>query len=130
MQLRKDLGEEFQKTHGVKLGIMSFFVKAVCQGLKEYPIINSMIDNETMDIIHKNYIDISVAVSSPWGLIVPVLKDVQNMSFYDIEKKIQDFSQRAKENKVEVEEMIGGNFTISNGGVFGSLLSVPILNPP
>jgi 2-oxoglutarate dehydrogenase E2 component (dihydrolipoamide succinyltransferase) len=130
MQLRKDLGEEFQKQHECKLGILSFFVKAVCLALQQFPIVNSMIDESTMEIVHKDYVDISVAISAPRGLVVPVLRDVQNMSFVQIERAIADLAQRAQLGRVEAEEMIGGNFTISNGGVFGSYLSVPIINPP
>ena len=109
---------------------MSFFIKASTQALKERPIVNSVIDSEKNEIIHRNYIDISVAVSSPKGLVVPVIRDVQNKSFVDVERSMMDLAMRAKDNKLELDEMNGGTFTISNGGVFGSFLSVPIINPP
>lgn len=130
MKIRKELGEKFLKEKGVKLGIMSFFVKAVAQALKERPIVNSVIDSETDEIIHRNFVDISVAVSSPKGLVVPVLRDVQNMSFTDVENGIMDLALKARDGNIGLEEMSGGNITISNGGVFGSINSVPIINPP
>ena len=130
MQIRKELGEEFHKTKGAKLGFMSFFVKAVTQSLLERPIVNSVISNQAEEIIHRNYIDISVAVSSPKGLVVPVLRDCQNMKFIDIENGIVNLAQKAKEGNLSIEDMSGGTFTISNGGVFGSMLSAPIINPP
>jgi len=128
MQMRTRLGEEFLKKHNVKLGFMSAFVKSASQALKNFPIVNSVIDGN--DIIHRNYHDISVAVASPRGLVVPVLRNVQSMSFADIELTLNELSTKAKDNKISVEDMAGGTFTISNGGVFGSLYGTPIINPP
>ena len=130
MQLRKDIGEEFLKKKGIKLGFMSFFVKAVTQSLLERPIVNSVIDDITEEILHRNFVDISVAVSGPKGLVVPVLRDCQNRTFADVEKGIIDLATRAKDGQLTIEDMSGGTFTISNGGVFGSMLSAPIINPP
>lgn len=130
MELRKQFGERFLKEKGTKLGLMSFFVKACSQALKERPIINSVIDPKSDEIIHRNFVDISVAVSSPKGLVVPVIRDVQNMTFVDVERKLVDLATRGRDGKLSIEEMMGGTFTISNGGVFGSLMSVPIINPP
>ena len=120
--------EKFEKEYGVKLGFMSFFVKATVEALKHHPIINASIDGD--DIVYHNYFDIGVAVSSPRGLVVPVLRNADVMSFFDVEHQINDYSRKAKDGKLTIEELTGGTFTISNGGVFGSLLSTPILNPP
>ena len=130
MKIRKELGEKFLKEKGLKLGIMSFFLKACAQALKERPIVNSVISEDLTKIIHRNYVDISVAVSSPKGLVVPVLRNVEQMTFTDIECSMNQLAKKAREGKLELEEMSGGTFTISNGGVFGSFLSVPIINPP
>lgn len=128
IQLRKKYGEYFKKKHDIRLGFMSFYVKAVVEGLKRFPEINAAIDNE--DIIYYNYYDISIAVATPKGLVTPVLKNVNLMSMSDIEKKIKEFSIKAQESKLNIEDLTGGNFTITNGGVFGSLFSTPIINPP
>ncbi|MCP5277029.1 MAG: dihydrolipoyllysine-residue succinyltransferase [Thiobacillus sp.] len=128
MDLRKRYQERFQKEHGVKLGFMSFFTKAVCQALKEYPLVNASLDGR--EIVHHDYYDIGMAVSSERGLVVPVVRDADRLSFAEIEQKIADFSRRANSLELTLEELEGGTFTISNGGVFGSLLSTPILNPP
>jgi 2-oxoglutarate dehydrogenase E2 component (dihydrolipoamide succinyltransferase) len=125
---RKAYAEAFEKRHGVRLGIMSFFVKAGVAALKTYPVVNAEIEGE--EIVYKNYYNIGIAVSTPQGLIVPVLKDADRLGFGDIERAIADFSRRGREGKIGVEELRGGTFTITNGGVFGSLLSTPILNPP
>ncbi|MCS6787438.1 MAG: dihydrolipoyllysine-residue succinyltransferase [Thiobacillaceae bacterium] len=126
--LRRRYQERFQQEHGVKLGLMSFFVKAACLALKEYPIVNARVDGR--DIVYHDYCDIGIAVSSERGLVVPVLRDAEHLSFADIERRIDDFVQRANALKLTIEELEGGTFTISNGGIFGSLLSTPILNPP
>jgi 2-oxoglutarate dehydrogenase E2 component (dihydrolipoamide succinyltransferase) len=126
--LRRRYQERFQQEHGVKLGLMSFFVKAVCQALKEYPVVNASVDGR--DIVYHDYYDIGVAVSSERGLVVPILRDADRLGFAEIERKIADFAQRANALQLTLEELDGGTFTISNGGVFGSLLSTPILNPP
>jgi len=118
----------FFKKHGVKLGFMSFFVKAATYALLQIPIANAVIDGD--EIVYKNYIDISVAVSTPNGLVVPVLRDCQNKSYADIEKEISHSANLARDNKLPLEDMQGGNFTISNGGVYGSMLGTPIINPP
>ncbi|MBV8534699.1 MAG: 2-oxoglutarate dehydrogenase complex dihydrolipoyllysine-residue succinyltransferase [Alphaproteobacteria bacterium] len=128
MALRKQYNEGFEKKHGVKLGFMSLFVKACIAALKELPAVNAEISGE--DIIYKNHYDISVAVSTPNGLVVPVVRDADQMSLADIEKKIADLGKRARDGKLAIEEMTGGTFTITNGGIFGSLMSTPILNPP
>ncbi len=128
MRIRKDLGEDFVNRHGVKLGFMSFFVKAVTRALQERPIVNSVIQGN--EIIHRNYIDISVAVSSPKGLVVPVLRDCELLSFADVEKSLSDLAKKASNGQLAIEDMTGGTFTISNGGIFGSMLSIPIINPP
>ena len=128
MEMRKKFQDKFEKEHGVKLGFMSFFVKAAVAALKKYPIINASVDNN--DIVYHGYFDIGVAVGSPRGLVVPVLRNVDQMSFADIEKKIAEFGQKAKDGKLGIEELIGGTFSISNGGTFGSMLSTPIINPP
>jgi 2-oxoglutarate dehydrogenase E2 component (dihydrolipoamide succinyltransferase) len=128
MDLRKKYQERFEKEHGVRLGFMSFFVKAAVHALKKYPIVNASIDGN--DIVYHGYFDIGVAVGSPRGLVVPILRDCDQMSFPDIEKKIGDFGKRAQDGKLTIEELTGGTFSISNGGVFGSMLSTPIINPP
>jgi len=126
--LRKTYGEAFQEKYKVKLGFMSFFVKACIEALKEFPVVNAEVRES--NIVYRNYFDIGIAVGSGKGLVVPVLRDAQLMSFSEIELVIRDFSARAKENKLKIEELQGGTFTISNGGVYGSLLSTPIVNPP
>ena len=128
MELRSRYKEKFEKEHGVKLGFMSFFVKAAISALKKYPVVNASIDGS--DIVYHGYHDIGIAVSSPRGLVVPILRDADQLSIAEIEKKIADFGARAKDGKLTIEELTGGTFTISNGGVFGSMLSTPILNPP
>jgi 2-oxoglutarate dehydrogenase E2 component (dihydrolipoamide succinyltransferase) len=128
LELRRKYGERFEKEHGVRLGIMSFFVKAAVYALKKYPIVNASVDGN--DIVYHGYYDIGVAVGSPRGLVVPILRDADKMSFAAIEKAIADFGKRAQEGKLALEELAGGTFTISNGGVFGSMLSTPIINPP
>ena len=128
MELRKKYQERFEKEHGVRLGFMSFFVKASVHALKKYPIVNASIDGN--DIVYHGYFDIGIAVSSPRGLVVPILRDADQMSFAEVEKKIADFGKRAQDGKLTIEELSGGTFSISNGGVFGSMLSTPILNPP
>jgi 2-oxoglutarate dehydrogenase E2 component (dihydrolipoamide succinyltransferase) len=128
MDLRKKYQERFEKEHGVRLGFMSFFVKAAVHALKKYPIVNASIDGN--DIVYHGYFDIGVAVGSPRGLVVPILRDCDQMSFPDIEKKIADFGKRAQDGKLSIDELTGGTFSISNGGVFGSMLSTPIINPP
>jgi len=128
MDLRSRYKDEFEKKHGVRLGFMGFFAKAVVEALKRFPAVNGSIDGN--DIVYHGYYDIGVAVSSPRGLVVPILRDVDQMSVADIEKKIGEFGKKAKEGTLTVEEMTGGTFTITNGGVFGSLMSTPILNPP
>jgi len=128
MELRKKYQERFEKTHGTKLGFMSFFVKAAVHGLKRYPIVNASIDGS--DIVYHGYYDIGIAVGSPRGLVVPILRDADQLTLADIEKKIGDFGKRAQDGKLTIEELTGGTFSISNGGVFGSMLSTPIINPP
>jgi len=128
MELRNRYKERFEKEHGVKLGFMSFFVKAAVAALKKYPLVNASVDGN--DIVYHGYFDIGIAVGSPRGLVVPILRDADQMSFADIEKKIADFGKRAGEGKLALEELTGGTFSISNGGVFGSMLSTPIINPP
>ena len=120
--------ERFKKEHGVKLGFTSFFVKAVVAALKKFPIVNSSVDGK--DIIYHGYYDIGIVVGSPRGLVVPILRDADRLSQAEIEKQINDFGQRAKEGKLKIEELTGGTFSITNGGVFGSMLSTPIINPP
>jgi 2-oxoglutarate dehydrogenase E2 component (dihydrolipoamide succinyltransferase) len=127
-KMRKALGERFQKTHGVKLGFMSFFVKAAAEALKRYPVVNASVDGN--DIIYHGYQDISIAVSTDKGLVTPVLRDAQDMSFADIEKAIGDYAERARNGGLKLEDLQGGTFTITNGGTFGSLFSTPIVNPP
>jgi 2-oxoglutarate dehydrogenase E2 component (dihydrolipoamide succinyltransferase) len=128
MDLRNKYKDKFEKEHGVKLGFMSFFVKAAVAALKKYPIINASVDGN--DIVYHGYFDIGIAVGSPRGLVVPVLRNVDQMSIADIEKKIGEFGNKAKDGKLTIEELTGGTFSISNGGVFGSMLSTPIINPP
>jgi 2-oxoglutarate dehydrogenase E2 component (dihydrolipoamide succinyltransferase) len=128
MEMRKKFQEKFEKEHGVKLGFMSFFVKAAVAALKKYPVLNASVDGN--DIVYHGYFDIGIAVGSPRGLVVPILRNVDQMSFADIEKKIAEFGQKAKDGKLSLEELSGGTFSISNGGVFGSMLSTPIINPP
>ena len=128
MDLRKEYQDQFVKKHGVKLGFMSFFVKAAIQALKEFPALNAEIDGE--DIIYKNYYNIGVAVSTPQGLVVPVLRDADQLGMADIEKAIIDLGTRARDGKLGMDEMMGGTYTITNGGIFGSMLSTPILNAP
>lgn len=128
MDLRKQYGEAFEKRHGVRLGFMSFYIKAVVEALKRFPEVNASIDGT--DVVYHNYFDISIAVSTPRGLVTPVLRDVDTMSMADIEKKIKELAIKGRDGKLTVEELTGGNFTITNGGVFGSLMSTPIINPP
>ncbi|KTA76625.1 2-oxoglutarate dehydrogenase complex dihydrolipoyllysine-residue succinyltransferase [Aeromonas salmonicida] len=128
MKLRKQYGEIFEKKHGIKLGFMSFYVKAVVESLKRYPEVNAGLDGD--DIVYHNYFDVSIAVSTPRGLVTPVLRDCDNMSLADIEKAIKDLAGKGRDGKLTVDELTGGNFTITNGGVFGSLMSTPIINPP
>jgi len=128
MDLRKKFQDAFTKEHGVKLGFMSFFVKAAVHALKKYPVINASVDGN--DIVYHGYFDIGIAVGSPRGLVVPILRNADQMSFADIEKKIAEFGKKAQEGKLGIEEMTGGTFSISNGGTFGSMLSTPIINPP
>ncbi|MHC2596411.1 2-oxoglutarate dehydrogenase complex dihydrolipoyllysine-residue succinyltransferase [Pantoea endophytica] len=128
MDLRKQYGDAFEKRHGVRLGFMSFYIKAVVEALKRFPEVNASIDGE--DVVYHNYFDVSIAVSTPRGLVTPVLKDVDALSMADIEKKIKELAVKGRDGKLTVEELTGGNFTITNGGVFGSLMSTPIINPP
>ncbi len=128
MDLRQQYGEAFEKRHGVRLGFMSFYIKAVVEALKRYPEVNASIDGE--DVVYHNYFDVSIAVSTPRGLVTPVLRDVDALGMADVEKKIKDLAVKGRDGKLTVEELTGGNFTITNGGVFGSLMSTPIINPP
>jgi 2-oxoglutarate dehydrogenase E2 component (dihydrolipoamide succinyltransferase) len=128
MALRKQYGERFEKEHGVKLGFMSFFVKAAVAALKKFPVLNASVDGN--DIVYHGYFDIGIAVGSPRGLVVPILRNVDQMTFADIEKKIAEFGVKARDGKISIEELTGGTFSISNGGIFGSMLSTPIINPP
>ena len=128
MEMRKRFQEKFEKEHGVKIGNMSFFVKAPVHALKKYPVINASVDGN--DIVYHGYFDIGIAVGSPRGLVVPILRNADQMSFADIEKKIAEYGAKARDGKLGIEEMTGGTFSISNGGVFGSMLSTPIINPP
>lgn len=128
IDFRSRYKEKFEKEHGVKLGFTSFFVKAVVAALKKFPIVNASVDGD--DIIYHGYYDIGIAVGSPRGLVVPVIRDADRLSQADIEKQITDFSNRAREGKLTIEELTGGTFSITNGGVFGSMLSTPIINPP
>ncbi|WP_447774735.1 2-oxoglutarate dehydrogenase complex dihydrolipoyllysine-residue succinyltransferase [Variovorax boronicumulans] len=128
MDLRKKFQDAFTKEHGVKLGFMSFFVKAAVHALKKYPVLNASVDGN--DILYHGYFDIGIAVGSPRGLVVPILRNADQMSFADIEKKIAEYGKKAQDGKLGIEEMTGGTFSISNGGTFGSMLSTPIINPP
>jgi 2-oxoglutarate dehydrogenase E2 component (dihydrolipoamide succinyltransferase) len=126
--MRTRYKDTFEKTHGVKLGFMSFFVKAATYALKKYPILNASVDGN--DIVYHGYFDIGIAVSSPRGLVVPILRNVDQMTLAEIEKQIADYGNKARDGKLSIEELTGGTFSISNGGVFGSMLSTPIINPP
>jgi 2-oxoglutarate dehydrogenase E2 component (dihydrolipoamide succinyltransferase) len=128
MEMRKKYQERFEKEHAVRLGFMSFFVKAVVHALKRFPVVNASVDGT--DIVYHGYFDIGVAVGSPRGLVVPILRDADQMSFAEIEKRIADFGKKAQDGKLAIEDLAGGTFSISNGGVFGSMLSTPIINPP
>jgi 2-oxoglutarate dehydrogenase E2 component (dihydrolipoamide succinyltransferase) len=128
MEMRKKFQDKFEKEHGIKLGFMSFFVKAAVHALKKYPVLNASVDGN--DILYHGYFDIGIAVGSPRGLVVPILRNADQMSFADIEKKIAEYGAKARDGKLGIEEMTGGTFSISNGGTFGSMLSTPIINPP
>ena len=128
MELRERYRDVFEKRHGVRLGFMSFFVKASVAALKAFPAVNAEIDGD--EIVYKHYYDVGVAVSTPSGLVVPVVRDADRIGFAEIEKKIGDHGKRARDGKLSMEELTGGTFSITNGGIFGSLLSTPILNPP
>ncbi|MBT0961360.1 2-oxoglutarate dehydrogenase complex dihydrolipoyllysine-residue succinyltransferase [Denitromonas iodatirespirans] len=128
MALRAEYKDKFEKVHGVRLGFMGFFVKAAVAALKKFPILNASVDGN--DIVYHGYFDIGIAVGGPRGLVVPILRDADQMSIADIEKKIAEYGQKAKDGKISLEELTGGTFSISNGGVFGSMLSTPIINPP
>ncbi|HHC6639504.1 TPA: 2-oxoglutarate dehydrogenase complex dihydrolipoyllysine-residue succinyltransferase [Vibrio parahaemolyticus] len=128
MDLRKQYKDQFEERHGIRLGFMSFYVKAVTEALKRYPEVNASIDGD--DIVYHNYFDISMAVSTPRGLVTPVLKDCDKLGFADVEKGIKELAIKGRDGKLTVDELMGGNFTITNGGVFGSLMSTPIINPP
>jgi 2-oxoglutarate dehydrogenase E2 component (dihydrolipoamide succinyltransferase) len=128
IELRKKYQDRFEKEHGVKLGFMSFFVKAAVHALRKYPVVNASIDGT--DIVYHGYYDIGIAVGSPRGLVVPILRNAGELSLAAIEEQIADFGKRAQEGKLTIEELTGGTFSISNGGVFGSMLSTPIINPP
>ena len=128
MEMRKRMQERFEKEHGVKLGFMSFFVKAAVHALKKFPVLNASVDGN--DIVYHGYFDIGIAVGSPRGLVVPILRNADQMSFADIEKKIAEFGVKARDGKLGMDDMTGGTFSISNGGTFGSMLSTPIINPP
>jgi 2-oxoglutarate dehydrogenase E2 component (dihydrolipoamide succinyltransferase) len=128
MEIRTKFKDKFKETHGVNLGFMSFFTKACCFALQEWPSVNAYIDGE--EIVYHNYCDISIAVSAPKGLVVPVIRNAESLGMADIEKKVVELATKARENKLSMEEMTGGTFTITNGGVFGSLMSTPIINIP
>ena len=128
MSLRKQYGEKFEKQHSVRLGFMSFYIKAVVEALKRYPEVNASIDGD--DVVYHNYFDVSIAVSTPRGLVTPVLRDCDKLSMAEIEKSIKALAEKGRDGKLTVEDLTGGNFTITNGGVFGSLMSTPIINPP
>lgn len=128
MEMRKRFQEKFEKEHGVKIGFMSFFVKAAVHALKKYPILNASVDGN--DIVYHGYFDVGIAVGSPRGLVVPILRNADQMSFADIEKKIAEFGNKARDGKLGLDDLTGGTFSISNGGVFGSMMSTPIINPP
>ncbi len=128
IDIRKQYKELFEKKHGTRLGFMSFFVKAAIEALKRYPAVNASIDGN--DIVYHDYYDVGIAASSPRGLVVPVLRDVDQMNFAGVEQSISEYGQKAKDGKLTMEDLVGGTFTVSNGGVFGSMLSTPIVNPP
>jgi 2-oxoglutarate dehydrogenase E2 component (dihydrolipoamide succinyltransferase) len=128
MDMRNRYKDKFEKEHGVKLGFMSFFVKAAVHALKKYPVVNASVDGT--DIVYHGYFDVGIAVGSPRGLVVPIVRNCDQLSFADVEKQITDFGKRAQDGKLTIEELTGGTFSISNGGVFGSMLSTPIINPP
>ena len=128
MALRKQYGEKFEKAHGVRLGFMGFFVKAACAALQKFPILNASVDGN--DIVYHGFIDIGIAVGSPRGLVVPIIRNADQMSIAEIEKKIAEFGVKAKDGKISIEDLTGGTFSISNGGIFGSMMSTPIINPP
>ena len=128
MDMRKRFQDKFEKEHGIKIGFMSFFVKAAVHALKKFPVLNASVDGN--DIVYHGYFDIGIAVGSPRGLVVPILRNADQMSFADIEKKIAEYGAKAREGKITMEDMTGGTFSISNGGTFGSMLSTPIINPP
>jgi 2-oxoglutarate dehydrogenase E2 component (dihydrolipoamide succinyltransferase) len=128
MAMRNKYKDQFEKEHGTKLGFMSFFVKAAVHALKKYPILNASVDGN--DIVYHGYFDIGIAVGSPRGLVVPILRDADQMSLADIEKKIAEFGAKARDGKLTLDDLSGGTFSISNGGIFGSMLSTPIINPP
>jgi 2-oxoglutarate dehydrogenase E2 component (dihydrolipoamide succinyltransferase) len=128
MALRKQYGEKFEKAHGVRLGFMGFFVKAACAALQKFPVLNASVDGN--DIVYHGFIDIGIAVGSPRGLVVPIIRNADQMSIAEIEKKIAEFGNKAKDGKLSIEDLTGGTFSISNGGIFGSMMSTPIINPP
>lgn len=128
INMRKDFGDAFLKRHDIKLGFMSGFVKAATLALKEQPVVNAVIDGK--DIVYRDFVDISVAVATPKGLVVPVLRNCQNMEMSDVEKEMAALGAKAKKNEITLEDMTGGTFTITNGGVFGSMMGTPIINPP
>jgi 2-oxoglutarate dehydrogenase E2 component (dihydrolipoamide succinyltransferase) len=128
--MRKMYKEEFKEEHEVPLGFMSAFVKATATTLQEMPVVNAYLDGETHEVVYHDFVDISIAVASPRGLVVPVLRDCQDMSFAGVEKTIGDLAAKARDESITLEEMAGGTFSITNGGVFGSLMSMPIINPP
>ncbi len=128
MEMRKRFQDKFEKTHGVKIGFMSFFVKAAVHALKKFPVLNASVDGN--DIVYHGYFDIGIAVGSPRGLVVPVLRNADQMTFAEIEKKIAEYGAKARDGKITMEDMSGGTFSVSNGGTFGSMLSTPIINPP
>jgi 2-oxoglutarate dehydrogenase E2 component (dihydrolipoamide succinyltransferase) len=128
MAMRKELGEAFEKAHGIRLGIMSFFVKAAADALKRHPVVNASVDGN--DVVYHHYADISIAVATDRGLVTPVLRNAETMSFADVERAIADYANKARQGGLGIEDLQGGTFTITNGGVFGSLFSTPIVNPP
>ncbi|MCB1565498.1 MAG: 2-oxo acid dehydrogenase subunit E2, partial [Xanthomonadales bacterium] len=127
-QMRKEMGEAFEKQHGVRLGFMSFFVKAAAEALRRHPIVNASVDGD--DVIYHGYSDISIAVSTDRGLVTPVLRNAESMSFADVEGGIRDYAEKARKGGLSLDDLQGGTFTITNGGTFGSLMSTPIVNPP
>ena len=128
MELRNRYKEQFEKAHGVRLGFMSFFTRAAVEALKRFPIVNASVDGQ--DIIYHGYFDIGIAVSSPRGLVVPIVRDADALTFAEIESRIRGYGEKARDGKLAIEDLTGGTFTITNGGVFGSLVSTPIINPP